>query len=70
MNMLHEHNANDVDLVAALPAPPAVTEATLHSDAGPAFVALTKCVVCLLCTGSVHLTLPQGHHFETDRISK
>ncbi len=52
MNTLHrtEANANDTDLVAALPAPPAATEATLHSDAAPAFVGLSKCAVYLSYT--------------------
>ena len=52
MNTLHrtEANANDTDLVAALPAPPAATEATLHSDAAPAFVGLTKYAVYLSLT--------------------
>jgi len=42
MHMLHATKANDDDLVAAFPAPPAVIQATLHSDAGPAFVGLTR----------------------------
>jgi hypothetical protein len=43
MNMLHKHQSIDGELLSALPAPPVVTEATLHSDAAPAFVGLTKC---------------------------
>ena len=50
MNKLHEHKANDEDLIAALPAPPAATEAMLHSDAAPAFVGLTKYAVYLTYT--------------------
>ena len=49
MNLLHQHKANDTELIAALPAP-AATEATLHSDAAPAFVGLTKCGVRLSYT--------------------
>jgi len=50
MNMLHRTEENATDLVAALPAPPAATDATLHSDAAPAFVGLTKCDVRLSYT--------------------
>ncbi len=50
MNLLHERQANDNDLIAELPPAPAVTEATLHSDAAPAFVGLTKCDVRLSYT--------------------
>jgi hypothetical protein len=52
MNKLHhpETNGNDNDLIAALPAPPAATEATLHCDAAPAFVGLAKCAVYLSFT--------------------
>jgi hypothetical protein len=50
MNLLHQRQANDNDLIAELPPAPAVTEATLHSDAAPAFVGLTKCDVRLSYT--------------------
>jgi hypothetical protein len=50
MNMLHRTEENATDLVAALPAPPAATDATLHSDAAPAFVGLSKCAVYLSYT--------------------
>jgi hypothetical protein len=50
MNLLHQHKEDDAAaLIAALPAP-AATEATLHSDAAPAFVGLTKCGVRLSYT--------------------
>lgn len=42
MHMLQTSQSNDDELVAALPAPPAVIQATLHSDAAPAFVGLTR----------------------------
>jgi len=41
MNMLLEHQASNEDLLAALPVSQSI-EATLHSDAGPAFISLTK----------------------------
>jgi hypothetical protein len=50
MNLLHQREANDNDLIAALPPAPAATEAVLHSDAAPAFVGLTKCDVRLSYT--------------------
>jgi hypothetical protein len=50
MNKLHEVKADDNDVLAALPVPPAATEATLHSDAAPAFVGLTRYAVYLSYT--------------------
>ena len=48
MNLLHKDD-DAAALIAALPAPAAL-EATLHSDAAPAFVGLTKCGVRLSYT--------------------
>ena len=50
MHKLHQVKADGNDVLAALPAPPAATEATLHSDAAPAFVGLTKYAVYLSLT--------------------
>ena len=47
MYKLMHDNASDEELLAAVPPAPSFEKSTLHSDAGPAFISLTKCALVL-----------------------
>ena len=45
MYMLEHEKASDEELSAAVPPAPAFEKSTLHCDAGPAFISLSKCAL-------------------------